>query len=90
MIQNNEAIKETMEIINHKRHSRFKVSCQEMFNLEEKQKLKPLPEIKYELSETTFCKVNPDGTIALNHHYYSASYNLVGESVLIVKRLITD
>lgn len=78
----NDAMKETVEITNNKKHSRFKISRLEMFNLEEKLKLKPLPIIKYELSETKFCKVHPDGTVALNHHYYSVPYRLVGESVL--------
>ena len=78
----NDAIKETVEITNNKKHCRFKISRLEMFNLEEKLKLKPLPVIKYELSETKFCKVHPDGTVALNHHFYSVPYRLVGESVL--------
>jgi hypothetical protein len=54
-----------------------------MFNLEEKNKLKPLPVIKYELSETKFCKVHPDGTICINFRYYSVPYLLVGKTVFI-------
>ena len=69
--------------INEKPHSRFKISRLEMFNLEEKTKLKPLPVVKYELCESKYCKVHPDGTVANNFHYYSVPYRLVGESVLI-------
>lgn len=77
----NEAIGETIELINNKKHSRFKISRLEMFNLEEKKSLKPLPENKYELCETKFCKVHPDGTIALKQQYYSVPYQLIGETV---------
>ena len=77
----NRSLKEVCEIINNKVHTRFKISRQEMFNVEEKLKLKPLPEVKYELCETKFCKVHPDGTICLNQRYYSVPYLLVGETV---------
>ncbi len=53
----NKSLKEVYEIINAKLHTRFKISRQDMFNLEEVQKLKPLPEVRYELCETRFCKV---------------------------------
>lgn len=78
----NQFLKEICEVINNKMHTRFKISRREMFNLEESKKLKPLPEIKYELCESKFCKVHPDGTICLNMRYYSVPYDLVGESVL--------
>lgn len=77
----NKLLKEICEIINNKVHTRFKVSRQEMYNLEEAKKLKPLPALKYELCETKFCKVHPDGTICLNLRYYSVPYLLVGQSV---------
>ena len=79
----NAELKKVIFEINEKLHSRFKISRREMFNLEEKMKLRPLPAIKYELCESKYCKVHPDGTIANNFHYYSAPYRLVGESVLI-------
>jgi transposase len=77
----NKSLIEICEIINNKIHTRFKISRREIYNLEEKQKLKPLPEIKYELCESKFCKVHPDGTICLNLRYYSVPYLLVGASV---------
>jgi transposase len=77
----NKSLKEVYEIINNKAHTRFKISRREMFRLEEEKKLKPLPEIKYEICETKFCKVHPDGTICINLRYYSAPYRHVGESV---------
>jgi transposase len=79
----NKSLKEICEIINTKVHTRFKVSRREMFNLEEVQKLKPLPAVKYELCETKFCKVHPDGTVCVNLRYYSVPYLLVGESVFV-------
>ena len=79
----NKVLKEICEIINNKIHTRFKISRFEMFNLEEKLKLQPLPEIKYELCETKFCKVHPDGTVQINLRYYSVPYHLVGESVFV-------
>ncbi len=79
----NKLLKQVVNIINNKSHSKFKISRQEMFNLEEKSKLKPLPSIKYELSETKFCKVHPDGTICINLSYYSVPYLLVGKTVFV-------
>jgi hypothetical protein len=79
----NKSLKEIYEIINSKIHTRFKISRNEMFNIEESKVLKPIPEIKYELCETKFCKVHPDGTICLNLRYYSVPYLLVGESVFV-------
>jgi transposase len=79
----NQSLKEVYEIINSKIHTRFKVSRNEMFITEEKEKLKPLPELKYELCETKFCKVHPDGTVCVNLRYYSVPYRLVGESVFV-------
>jgi hypothetical protein len=77
----NRSLKEISEIINNKKHTRFRISRCEMFNQEEVQKLKSLPVIKYELCETKFCKVHPDGTVCLNQRYYSVPYLLVGESI---------
>ena len=79
----NKYLKQVIDTINNKSHSRFKISRQEMFNLEEKNKLKALPAIKYELSETKFCKVHPDGTICINLRYYSVPYLLVGKTVFV-------
>ena len=79
----NKLLKEVYEIINSKIHRRFKISRSEMFKLEEVSKLKPLPEIKYELCESKFCKVHPDGTICINLRYYSVPYRLAGESVFV-------
>ena len=79
----NNFLKKVVDTINNKSHSKFKISRQEMFNLEEKNKLKPLPVIKYELSETKFCKVHPDGTICINLRYYSVPYLLVGKTVFV-------
>jgi hypothetical protein len=79
----NNSLKQICEIINNKVHTRFKISRQEMFNIEEQKVLKPLPEVKYELCDTKFCKVHPDGTICLNLRYYSVPYLLVGESVFV-------
>lgn len=81
--QINHELRNTVLQINEKEHSRFKISRQEMFNLEEKNKLKPLPVIKYELCESKYGKVHPDGTVCVNLRYYSVPYKLVGESVFI-------
>lgn len=79
----NKALTEICETINNKIHSRFKISRREMFNLEEVKKLKPLPEVKYEICEPKFCKVHPDGTVQVKLRYYSVPYRLVGESVFV-------
>ena len=79
----NQFLKQVIETINNKSHSKFKISRQEMFNLEEKSKLKVLPEIKYELSETKFCKVHPDRTVCINLRFYSVPYVLVGKTVFV-------
>lgn len=79
----NKSLKEICEVINNKIHTRFKVSRFEMFNLEEKSKLKALPDVKYELCESKFCKVHPDGTVHVKSRFYSAPFNLVGESVFV-------
>lgn len=79
----NKLLSEICHIINNKLHSRFKISRQEMFDKEEKAQLKKLPVEKYELCETKFCKVHPDGTCCINLRYYSVPYELVGESVFV-------
>lgn len=79
----NKLLKEICEAINNKVHSRFKISRREMFKIEEESKLKKLPEVKYELCESKFCKVHPDGTVCINLRYYSVPYKLVGESVFV-------
>lgn len=79
----NKSLKEICEIINNKKHTRFKLSRREMFDLEEKSKLKPLPVVKYELCESKFAKVHPDGTICAKSRFYSVPFNLVGESVFV-------
>lgn len=79
----NQFLKEVITTINNKTHSKFKISRQEMFDLEEKAKLKSLPNVKYDLSETKFCKVHPDGTICVHFRYYSVPYLLVGKTVFV-------
>jgi len=77
----NKILKEICEIINSKVHRRFRITRREMFTQEEVGKLKTLPVVKYELCETKFCKVHPDGTICINQRYYTVPYTLVGESI---------
>lgn len=79
----NQFLKEVITTINNKTHSKFKISRQEMFDLEEKTKLKSLPNVKYDLSETKFCKVHPDGTVCIHFRYYSVPYLLVGKTVFV-------
>lgn len=79
----NKFLKEVCETINNKTHSRFKISRREMFSLEEVKLLKPLPSVKYELCESKFCKVHPDGTVCVHNRYYSVPYLLVGQSVFV-------
>lgn len=79
----NKILKQVIETINNKLHTRFKISRQEMFNLEEKAKLKPLPSVKYELCESKFCKVHPDGTVYVKSRFYSVPFNLVGAEVFV-------
>ena len=81
--QINQLLAEVVLQINEKSHTRFKISRREMFSLEEAQKLKPLPTVQYELSETKFCKVHQDGTVQVNLRYYSVPYRLEGKSLQV-------
>lgn len=83
LLEINKALEEVYKEINTKVHTRYKVSRNELFEVEEKSLLKRLPELHYELCESQFCKVHPDGTVALRNQYYSVPYKLTGKSVVV-------
>lgn len=83
ILEINKALEVIISEVNNKVHTRFKISRRELFFLEEKAELKPLPIEKYNLCETKTCKVHPDGMIALEHHYYSVPYEHIGKEVLV-------
>lgn len=79
----NLALAEVIKTINSKKHSRFKVSRNELFDSEERITLNPLPQVKYELYETKICKVHPDGMIHFEHQFYSVPYRHCGSEVTV-------
>lgn len=79
----NEALLEVVNQINHKAHSRLKVSRRERFESVEKEKLKPLPETPFEQIEWRICRVHPDSTVALESNYYSVPYPHRGKEVRV-------
>ena len=70
----NRALKTVTDEINHKEHTRFKISRFERWKQSEKIKLKSLPESPFEIIEWTDAKLHPDSHIFFKGDYYSAPY----------------
>lgn len=68
------ALKETISLLNQRRHSRFQVSRLERFEKVEKTELKPLPELAYEVVEWKEVKLHPDSHVIIEKIYYSAPH----------------
>lgn len=77
------ALKETVEIINNKSHTRFKVSRFDRFEKIEKSTLKSLPEVAFEAVEIKEAVLHADCTVAIEHNYYSAPHILRGKTLSI-------
>ena len=70
----NAALKSVTDEINHKEHTRFKVSRFDRWKDHEKPKLKNLPESPFEIIEWKEAKLHPDSHILLDSSYYSAPH----------------
>lgn len=74
LTQINIALRECVERINSRPHSRFGVSRRERFERVEKAALKPLPAVQFDVGEWKDAKLHPDCYIQLESVYYSAPH----------------
>ena len=72
--QINLALKECVERINRRPHSRFGVSRRERFQSVDKAALKPLPATPFDVGEWKQVKLHPDCYVQLESAYYSAPH----------------
>lgn len=79
----NEALLETVNIINNKVHSRFKISRTQMWEDLEKSALLPLPEVPYEFSEWKMVKLHPDSYVSVESCLYSAPHIYRGQTLKV-------
>lgn len=70
----NVALRECVEQINGRAHSRFGVSRRERFESVEKAALKPLPSMQFDVGEWKTVKLHPDCYILVDKAYYSAPH----------------
>lgn len=78
----NEAIRnECLEKINNKKMRHLGKSRNELWEIYDKPHLKPLPVCRYEFASWRRATLNIDYHVELDHHYYSAPYQLVREEV---------
>lgn len=72
--QINLVLKECIERINSRAHSRFGISRRERFDSIEKAALKPLPALRFDVGEWKQAKLHPDCYILLESVYFSAPH----------------
>ena len=77
----NPAIREKLQEFNLHKFQKLDSTRKELFENLDRPALKPLPEKPYEYAEWKKATVNIDYHIEIDHHYYSAPYQLVKESV---------
>ncbi len=77
----NRVIKEKLEEFNARPLQKLRASRKELFETIDKPAMKRLPERRYEYAEWEKHKVNIDYHIEVDHHYYSAPYQLRGHTV---------
>lgn len=82
----NEAIRDRLEEHNNMPFQRIRVSRKELFNEIEKDALKKLPPLRYEIKEFRSLKVPSNYHIELreDNHYYSCPWQLRGKRVMVV------
>ena len=78
-----QALKKVIEEINQKPHTRFKVSRYQRWQELEKDKLKSLPLLAYEVVEWLEPKVHPDCHISVDSTYYSVPHIYRGRFVKV-------
>jgi transposase len=79
----NTALRECINRINNKPHTRLKLSRNQMWLENEKSKLKLLPTNDYEFYEWKECKVHPDSHITISENAYSVPYIYRGKRVKV-------
>jgi transposase len=82
----NRAISDRLEIHNNQPFKREPISRREKFEAEEKDKLQPLPQDRYERKSFKFVQVMKNYHIHLSDdkHYYSVPYRFIGRKVKMV------
>lgn len=81
--QINIALRECIDRINGRPHSRFGVSRRERFESVEKAALKPLPSVQFDVGEWRQAKLHPDCYIQLESVYYSAPHIHRGKTLRV-------
>jgi hypothetical protein len=81
--QINIALRECIDRINGRPHSRFGVSRRERFQSVEKAALKPLPSVQFDVGEWRQAKLHPDCYIQLESVYYSAPHIHRGKTLRV-------
>jgi transposase len=82
----NKAVSEQVHLHNRKRMQQRSYSRQEHFVADEKQTLRPLPEINFEVQYDTELTVSANCCVYLgrDQHYYSVPYQHIGQKVKLV------
>jgi transposase len=77
----NEAIRELLVKLNQRKFRKLDTTRAKLFEELERPVLKPLPAEPFTFAEWKKARVHPDYHIEIERHYYSVSYQLVGEQV---------
>jgi transposase len=77
----NQALQDAIARINHKVHTRFKVSRAERFESLERAALRPLPLEPYQIGEWKTVTHHPDCTVHLDKNFYSAPHATRGKEL---------
>lgn len=82
--ESQEYINKKVEIANHRVHGTTRLKPIEVFNLQEKEKLKTLPDLQFEPAEYHFGTVRKDGHVRFRNKYYSLEDKHIGKEVFII------
>lgn len=77
----NAAIKELLEVLNHRALRKLKISRKELFEKLDRPSALPLPDHPYEYAEWKKATVNIDYHIEVDSHYYSVPFSLIREKL---------
>ena len=77
----NSELERLTTIFNDRTQKKYGLSRREKFESYEKEKLKPLPERRYEGGYWKKVKVHPDCHIQVHHNFYSVPYKLRGKAL---------
>lgn len=79
----NQALRKTVEMLNNKIHTRFRISRKQRFLELEKEHLKALPIESYEQYSWKTAVVHPDCTVSVERNFYSAPHMLRGKELRV-------